>query len=349
MLSAGLVENIEKSEIVETTKGSSLTYYPDILSWEITDFCPLKCLHCYLPEKNNIFISKSDIDCILKLIDDYGIYSIQLTGGEALAHPNFEYIVDNLIKKGLNVSISTSGAIFNDRTFFHLEKLKEVIGSIITISLDGSKETHCYIRNNTEIYDRTIKFIDALKTRNIPFQIASVILNQSNEEIEDLVQFVKEKGASVIQISCLFDQGQAKKNSLKSRFEINEFILFLNYLQKKYETENFHIKIPCEITNQKNCGTGYVSIRLRPNLDVTPCPMLEFSLGNLNNDTFENIMNKHGEIFSKLCFPCDKFCEKCDKKLECRGCIAQGLNNKEKVQECNWFEEQKALFRSRLC
>lgn len=44
-----LIETIQISSKSDVTKGSQAIYYPDVLIWEITDYCPLMCKHCYWP------------------------------------------------------------------------------------------------------------------------------------------------------------------------------------------------------------------------------------------------------------------------------------------------------------
>jgi MoaA/NifB/PqqE/SkfB family radical SAM enzyme len=347
MIEGGFIEKISSKTCFKTVKGSKEIYYPNSLCWEITDYCPLKCRHCYLPSKNNTYVSREDIDYVLKIIDTYGIHTIQLTGGEALTHPYFDYIVDELIKRGLVVSISTSGVYFNDKLLTILEKIKQVKGSVVKVSLDGNKDTHTFIRNNSESYKKTLQFLNELSQRNIPFQIGSVIINQSKKEIEKLVDIAKKLGAELIEISLLVDQGNAKAQHLESNLTPNELSKLLKILKDKYEDKNFVVKTPDtkeQPNHQNNCGAGYMILRFKENMDVTPCPIIEFRLGNLLEQSFEKIMQEYAHKFSKFHSPCEQFCKTCEKKDYCAGCTACGITSKEKVQQCNWYENQKKTF-----
>jgi Predicted Fe-S oxidoreductases len=326
-------------------RGSSEVYYPDALCWEITDYCPLNCIHCYLPRKNSNVNSRYDIDNILKMIDVMGVYQVQLTGGEALTHPDLEYIVESLISRGIIITISTSGFNFNDDMFRYLVKLNKVQGSLLRVSLDGTKNTHNYIRRNEHAYDNAIEFIRTACSKGIHCQAVTTLMNQSEEELENLTILVKELGMDSIEFGVLIEQGNAKENEILSTWwSSKRYIDFLKELSSKYSSKTFTIRLPKELaefenhgTEGKNCGAGHRLIRIKSNLDVTPCPMTEFNLGNLHEHTIFEIMSQHSNMFYNFRAPQKEFCSGCEKEDICNKCIAVGYSNKDNVKKCNWF------------
>lgn len=54
LISLDLIEFLESPNFINIKRGSSKIYFPDVIIWEITDFCPLDCKHCYLESKNNV-------------------------------------------------------------------------------------------------------------------------------------------------------------------------------------------------------------------------------------------------------------------------------------------------------
>lgn len=124
-----LVEFSSIKNLYDIQKGSHAFYLPDVIIWEITNFCPLDCKHCYLETKNQFMNSNEDIDNILEIIEKSGAFQVQLTGGEALTHPHFDYIIDQLIDKGIIISVSTSGMVLNNHILECLCEIKKVRGS----------------------------------------------------------------------------------------------------------------------------------------------------------------------------------------------------------------------------
>lgn len=330
------VDNIDKRII----RGSLEVNYPSAICWEITNCCPLDCRHCYLTEKNNKIISLDDINSVLKIIDYTGVHQVQITGGEALTHPNLEYIINNLINRGLVTIVSTSGFKFKDNMFDYLKRLKEVRGSMLRVSLDGNKDTHNYVRRNNYAYDTTIEFLKKALNNGIACQVETSLINQSRKELEGLVAMVKELGVLSIEIGPILDQGNAKKNELKSTWSVKEYTDFLEEMNAKYASETFKIRLSEreENSDSKNCGAGYNIIRIKPNFDVTPCPMLDIKLGNLHNETLFNIMSRSNNVFQQLSCPGNESCSGCEQADTCKNCTAAGYSTKDKVKECCWFK-----------
>lgn len=344
LIKLGIIENktesIKKANSELRVRGSRKIFYPDILIWEVTDFCPLNCKHCYLTKKNNNIFSKKEIQKILGVIDKSGVYQVQLTGGEALSHPNIEYIIDELVQRGIIVSISTSGVIFNDKILSSLIKLKNVHGSFVRVSLDGNEITHNDIRQNKSAYKRALNFIKTLKEYQIPCQIGTTIVNQTKDELEDVTKVAKENGVCLIEFGLLTIQGNAKENHLNSFLSQRELISFLKILSDKFTDDKFIVKIPNEKGIIKNCGAGYQIIVIKANKDVAICPTAEFTVGKLDNCEIEDIMFKCGKEFSNITSPNEKVCGNCKNQIECMGCISRALILKNTVKRCKWFESE---------
>lgn len=337
-----LVEFSSIKNLYNIQKGSHAFYLPDVIIWEITNFCPLDCKHCYLETKNQFMNSKEDIDNILEIIEKSGAFQVQLTGGEALTHPYFDYIVKQLINKGIIVSVSTSGMILNNHILECLCRLKNVVGSYIRVSLDGNEKTHNFIRNNPKSYQNAINFIKEMIKNGIECQLSTIISNQSEQEIEELVCTAKELGISLMEIGLIIKTGNALKNNFLSDMQIGKYNSFLKSLSAKYSNEKFTVKLPCEI-NRQNCGAGSKIITIKPNMDIALCPTNNLIMGNLQKQSIEDIMTNSGNKICHLSAPCDGLCGDCKNKDICKNCISQGLAQKTSVKHCNWYETQKSI------
>ena len=343
LIKEGLVETSENKEVSTIQRGDANIHYPDIMIFEITYNCPLDCKHCYLRSKDNKFSSKEDMDKMLELVDKTGIYKVQITGGEALTHPLFDYLVYELIKRGLIVTIASSGFVLNEKILNALKVLNQVKGSYISISLDGDKKSHNNIRNNELSYDKTIKFLETMAENEIPFRIGTTIIDQSQQELEEMVAKIKEIGASSISMGTVFSLGNAIKNELSPSFEGEKYNQFLKNLSDKYNDEKFIVESADNFgcIERESCSLGHKMIRVRPNLDITPCNLMEAKLGNLKEQSIEEIMSQYGKMLHDLIVPCRRLCGDCEKINVCKNCPAQGLASKDKVKNCKWFENQK--------
>lgn len=346
LIERGLVEISKNREFKNVIRGNKNIYYPDVMMFEITYKCPLDCKHCYLPKKDGSVVSKEDIDTILNLIDESGIHRVQITGGEALTHPMFDYIIYQLIQRKLIVTIATSGFILNEKILNCLKSLNEVEGSYVSVSLDGNNTTHNSIRGNQLSYDKTIEFLKAMVENKIPLRIATTIVNQSEQELDETVAKVKGLGTSSIAIGSVFSAGNAVKNKLISSIKGKKYNQLLKNLSDKYTDENFRVETTDDFgcIERESCALGHKLIRVKPNLDVTPCNLIEIILGNLKREPISEIMDNCGKSLHDLIVPCNKFCKDCENAAVCKNCPAQGLSSKNTVKKCNWFEYQGKIF-----
>lgn len=337
-------DNTERSNSTscDVIKGSEDAYLPTMISWELTDYCPLKCQHCYLGKKNNEIMSLDDIKKIFAVIDLSGVYQVQLTGGEALTHPNIGYIIHELINRGITVGVSTSGYYFTDKLFEDLCELKKVYGSVIRVSLDGQEQRHNFIRGKEDAYRRTVEFIKRLIKKEIPCQVETCLIDQTEKELDELVCFIKQLGVSSMEIGMLLNSGSAEDNNLKSIWDSHSYEKLLKKLNKKYADNMFHIR-KIEKADKKNCGAGYILCHIDARMNIKPCPMIDIVLGNLNNEEIIQIMKKWGKVFCDFEFPQEKYCALCEKRDVCKNCTAAGLCNHNRVAKCKWYRYAKEV------
>ena len=124
-----IIKNAEKIGIVEEcSAGHGLNpnqeykLYParyiSKAHWSITGKCNFKCRHCFLsaPDAVHGELSHDEIMNIINQLDECGVMSVSLTGGEPLIRSDFLEIVDALIERGIRIThIYSNGALVNER------------------------------------------------------------------------------------------------------------------------------------------------------------------------------------------------------------------------------------------
>lgn len=339
-MSIGIIKEEKERRYRKNFKGNPEIGYPDSLIWEITEFCPLNCIHCYLGEKGKKHISQEEIERVMELIEECGITHVQITGGEPLCHPHIDEIVDQLIKKKITITIATSGFVFNSNILGVVSRINEV-GGTVQVSIDGTREYHDYMRGNKGAFDKSINTIKRLVKMNIPVSVATCLVTQPLEMIEELVACVKEIGVSMITISLTQEEGNAYKNKLPEKYTHEEVRKLVTRLNNQYRTEKFTVREYGEKTS-RNCGAGYNVMRLKPSMDLTPCPMIDINIGNMINETISEITKKTYKLFLQLISPDEQFCKECKDQNICGRCSACGLQ-KMKIHQCKWYDKQKNL------
>ena len=106
---------------------SRYTDTPQFGVFELTPRCNLDCRMCYvhLTADQMNGIPEIDGDKLISLIDqayEMGMMNVQLTGGEALLHPDFDKIFCHCLDKGLRVSVLTNGLLLTEERIAFFKK-----------------------------------------------------------------------------------------------------------------------------------------------------------------------------------------------------------------------------------
>ncbi|WP_086314118.1 hypothetical protein A5821_001694 [Enterococcus sp. 7F3_DIV0205] len=322
--------------------GTNEYYCPVSIMLELTNYCPLDCLHCYLGKKKNQHMGKNDLIKILESITSLGVQYIQLTGGEVLTYPHLEYAIDYLVSNHVQVNISTSGIIVNDNIIETVSKIKNT-GGIIRVSLDGLPEYHNKIRQNKKSFQNATEFLKRIMTKKIPCEVATCIIDQNKEDIFELVKFTKELGVHKHAFELVYLQGNAQNNNIESNYRYRDFEILLEELSEEYDDKKFSISKAEECHEATNCGAGYKTYKISYDMKVTPCITMNYELGDLTESTFSEIISKHYESFQNLQAPCKMVCGDCELVKHCEMCMSKALQYKDSVKNCSWFKSQNVL------
>ncbi|MHA1309310.1 MAG: radical SAM protein [Candidatus Helarchaeota archaeon] len=143
---------------------------------EVTDFCNLNCSFCYeKTRRKKKHISPEVFENILKR---YRPLYLQITGGEATTHPEFEKIVNIGVNNSIKTQISTNGVLLK-KIIPVLLKIPFRKRPIIGISLDASNEDHDIIRGHKGLFKSIMKSIVEYKKKRIPFGFATTVFDKN--------------------------------------------------------------------------------------------------------------------------------------------------------------------------
>jgi len=170
----------------------------DYLRVSLIEKCNLRCRYC-MPE-NPVWTPKEELcttEELLSLIDtfiDLGVKKVRLTGGEPLVRKDFDYILEKLAGRGVELAMTTNGILI-DR---HIEKLKEHGLNKINLSLDTLiPERFAMITRRTG-FEKVIENIDRLLEQDFEVKINAVIMrNINDDELTDFVEWTREMPVTV--------------------------------------------------------------------------------------------------------------------------------------------------------
>lgn len=168
------------------------------MSFELTNKCNLSCRHC-LRDKVDMksYISLELFDKILKQAKSYNLKHIAFTGGEPTLHPQFDKIIDTVVRYGYTYHFVTNAWNFPSvwKTLNDPEspgRLGKLSG--ISISLDGATdETHDYIRGKGS-FRKIMQAISILKVKGIDISVQITVNKKNFDDIEKMAVLASELG-----------------------------------------------------------------------------------------------------------------------------------------------------------
>lgn len=344
----------------------SANFLPYIISWNTTWRCNLRCAHCYLDADADESRSNSQRDEQsrgelttkegFKLIDEIASINPEtmliLTGGEPLLRSDIFELSEYASRKGMMVVMGTNGDLVNDGV---VQELKRCGVSGVGISLDSTNpDVHDAFRGVKGTWAETIKGIEACKKHGLDFQIQTTVTKNNYTEIPQLIEYAKSLGARVFNLFFLVCTGRGQNITDITVNQYEETLSYLAKIQRDLRPGTMIIRARCvpvyrRILYQDNpespllktdasgCLAGTHYCRITPEGDVTPCPYMPTSIGNVRTSSFVDIW-ENSEHFKRFRYPSLKGkCGICEFRLICGGCRARAYaSSGDYMDEDNW-------------
>ncbi|MBI5892077.1 MAG: radical SAM protein [Deltaproteobacteria bacterium] len=334
------------------------SFTPFLISWNITKRCNLKCRHCYL-DASELTSPKGELstDEALALIDDIASINpntmLILTGGEPLLRDDVFDIAKYASSKGLMVVLGTNGTMIDAHIAL---QIKESNIKGIGISIDSLKPlSHDRFRGLDGAWKKTVSGIDALKKHSIDFQLQVTVTKNNYDEIPAVIEYACKIGARAVNVFFLVCTGRGQEMTDITPKQYEDMLKYLANAQKEYE-DKIMVRARCaphflRVVQEINpdseimkgatsgCLAGTHYFRITPEGDVTPCPYMPTSAGNVRKQRLSDIWD-NADIFKTLRNPAYKGnCKDCEFNEVCGGCRARAYAEKGDVMEGDsWCE-----------
>jgi radical SAM protein with 4Fe4S-binding SPASM domain len=315
---------------------------PRIISWNITLRCPLKCSHCYVDagdKETDGVLSTEEAFSVIDQIRATGRPVVVLSGGEPLLRDDVYDIARYGTKQGLRMVMGTSGYLIDHDV---AGKLSDAGIRSVAISLDSKNATlHDSFRGFPGVWERAVAAIGHCRDAGIGVQINMSVMRSAMSEVEDVIGLGTSLGVMDYQLFFPVPTGRARQIEPRSPEEYEDLI---RQILIRYRDSNLNIRPTCapqfrriaeEIGIQnpawgRGCLAGITYCRIFANGDVTPCPYLPVSAGNVRTTPFEEIWN-NSPLFAALRNPrlLTGKCGHCEFKTTCGGCRARAYRRED--------------------
>jgi MoaA/NifB/PqqE/SkfB family radical SAM enzyme len=174
---------------------------------EVTGECDLNCIHCYRPEsKKEEKLELNAVKSLISELKDMNAVGIQFMGGEPFLHEDLPKMLKRSKESGLKNEVITSGYNIDKPT---IEECSKLIDGLF-ISIDGRKEIHNRIRQNSDSFDSAIKTLKEFSQRDVYTTVIMTLNKLNYNDIEEVYSTVSNCGAKELLLKKMLPIGRGK-------------------------------------------------------------------------------------------------------------------------------------------
>ncbi|THF65693.1 radical SAM protein [Pseudothauera nasutitermitis] len=268
-----------------------------IIRLEKSYLCNFHCTHCsaefYMDRHlEKVFkitdtrqqMNLDDVRALSKQADELGLARFVITGGEPLVMKDFDAVVEAIDPDKHYVITDTNGWFLDQKKAQHLKKIGV---EKVQISIDSFVEDeHDSFRNKPGSYKRAMRAIDAAQEAGLNLIIQTVLVKgrARTKEFRDFCEFSTKRGIGLY-VSYAKPTGACKEHP---DFVIDkEEADIVRELEKEF---NVFTHMTPSYGSYKGCITVKGIITVTSSMEVTPCPYIDFSLGNLRQTSLKEIL-----------------------------------------------------------
>ncbi len=326
--------------------------------WNFTNFCNLRCKHCYQDSRHKRLPDELTLDEKLELVDQMAeqyVPMIAFAGGEPTLSPDLLPVLRRCKQYGMHTSIATHGGTMTPKL---AANLAEAGARYIEVSLDSvHPERHDAFRGQSGMWDRTVRGMRyVVEQEGLRLGIAMCVHRDNYDEVEDMLQFAVDVGAEVLAHFNFIPVGRGlemAESDLTPRQRERMLQTFNRWMQSgrigiistapqlgrvcmasapieglqacSHAGSGGGEKARVVAKYLGACGAGRTYVCIEPNGDITPCVYLPHRLlGNIRKRGFVDIC-RNNEFWEILCDRDRRtgHCEVCAFKNYCGGCRAR--------------------------
>ena len=307
-------------------------FRPSLISWNLTRRCNLKCPHCYMSagKKEEHELTTAECMGLLDEMQALGTEMVILTGGEPLLRKDIYDLAQAASDRGMWVVMGTNGVLVNDRV---AQKMIECGVKGVGISIDSvDPEKHNSFRGGPNAWEHSVRALEICKANGLEVLVQTTVMDMNREEIPQLLEFARQKGAWSFNLYFLVQTGRGQQMNDLSAAATEAALTDLVDAQEAYRPMLVRSKCAPQFKRiayhlgrggleSGGCMAGTEYCRITPSGDVTPCPYMTLTAGNVRQQSFSEIW-RTSPVLTALRDPerLGGRCGSCEFKELCGGC-----------------------------
>ncbi len=283
------------------------------IQFDITNRCNMSCTHCRNGDLQEKDIRELALDECKRVFDEarmLGCQWVNICGGEPLLHKDV-YSIIKYTSRYANTILLTNGYLIDNEV---ANKLRQANTTLVQISLDSSVPgKHDEMRNRKGAYDHVFRAVEALNKEEVEVCFMVTLSRQNKDEFSSILELANNAGVSFVNFRRLIPQGRGcdHYNDMSlSKDEIRTFLDDVKNLETKYsigiclfpfytlKDENelkAYMEEPSKFADG-GCSAAIGGLAVDSYGDLLLCPHIPKKLGNIREDSLEEVWSKNATI-----------------------------------------------------
>ena len=302
---------------------------------DITQACTERCIHCYVPDYNPLFLPYEKICEVVDEFREMGGLHVGLSGGECMLHPDFEKIVRYIRSKDCTCGILSNLTLCDDKK---VELLKEMDCGVQVSLYSMDPEIHDSITRRKGSWLETKTAIEKLYKANVPVTISCPTMRKNFEGYLEVMKYAESMHMFAQTDFIMMAKADHDSSNLVNRLTLpqtkcllEDIILRDVPMMKEYFNPDVkdELQTPEERAEQRMCGAGTDKMCLNADGNYYACSgFQDFPLGNCFKQSLRDVWENSPQIkyLRGLRGKDIPKCIHCKNRNYCSMCLVRNFN-----------------------
>ncbi len=269
---------------------------------ELTYRCNLDCFFCYNDTKlKGKPLTRDQYFAALEEMAAMQVWTVVLSGGEPLSHPDFLAIGARARELGFVVRIKSNGDAFRGRLAERIRK--EVDPFMVEVSLHGATaETHEKQTRVPGSFGRLLANLEEMKALGFRVRINSTLTRWNQDELDAMFELTDRLGLPLYVDSEVTQRDDGSKDVLDISPSREALTKLFRYVRERAErTAPSEPQVEAGRLadegaggggGEKHCGAGNSTLTIDPYGNIYPCVQWRVPVGNLHAQSIRDVWTR---------------------------------------------------------
>ena len=304
------------------------------LFWESTLRCNLHCRHCGSDCKSVVGQQDMPLDDFLPVLDSIAAHTdphqvfVIISGGEPLVRDDLEHCGEEIYRRGFPWGMVTNGLYLTQERFDAL--VKAGLHSL-TVSIDGLRENHNWMRGHQQSFDKCCEALDILaRQKDVIYDVVTCVNSRNYSELAAIKEFLISKKVPAWRLFCVIPMGRAAHDpemrltseQMRGMMEFIKASRKEGRIDTSYSCEGFLGKYEAEVRDYFYfCQAGVMVASVLIDGSISACGSIRanYHQGNIYKDDFWEVWEQRFLPYRDRSWMKKDECAQCKYWKYCRG------------------------------